>query len=163
MEKYPKRKGRDERDGGSGAQGGKAATAAAAASAAKAPDPKVTDDGGVVPAETGLVTPGCEPLVLSTRGSTWSVSTRRLQRGHKTTCPRGQAEETSSGSGRRTRPGLPPRGRGGAVRASTKGAQRQERELRAKGRFCKAYPSLPQHVETNDVILEACIILYHRG
>ena len=47
--------------------------------------------------------------------------------------------------------------------ASTEGASREEKELRAKGRFCKAYPSLPQHVETNDVILEACIILYHRG
>ena len=136
----------EKREGRGGTKDKVEAAAATSAAKAKALDPKITDDGGVVPAETGLVTPGCEPLVLSTRGPTWSVSTRRLQRGHKTTCPRGQAEETSSGSGRRTRPGLPPRGRGGAVRASTEGAQRQERELRAKGRFCKAYPSLPQHI-----------------
>ena len=39
----------------------------------------------------------------------------------------------------------------------------QASPLRAKGRFCKAYSSLPRHVETDDVILEAYIILYHRG
>ena len=61
---------------------------------------------------------------------------------------------------------LQPRGRGGAVeseQASTEGARREGKELREKGRFCKAYSSLPRHVETNDVILEAYIILYHRG
>ena len=40
------------------------AAAATSAAKAKALDPKITDDGGVVPAETGLITPGREPLVF---------------------------------------------------------------------------------------------------
>ena len=46
------------------------AAAATSAAKAKALDPKITDDGAVVGAETGLVTPGREPLIVSTRGPT---------------------------------------------------------------------------------------------
>ena len=45
--------------------------AATSAAKAKALDPKITDDDAVVGVETGLVTPGREPLVLSNRGPTW--------------------------------------------------------------------------------------------
>ena len=115
---------REKREGRGGTKDKVEAAAATSAAKAKALDPKITDDGAVVGAETGLVTPGCEPLVLSTRGSTWSVSTRRLQRGHKTTCPRGQAEETSSGSERRTRPDFS-RGGGGEQLRASKRARRE--------------------------------------
>ena len=91
-----------------------------------APGTKSRHEHGVVPVETGLITPGREPLSEHSRAD---VGTRRLQRGHTATCPRGQTEEKSSGSGRRTRPGLQAEGEGegseseqastGEVRAGT--------------------------------------------
>ena len=58
--------GKDERDGG-GTKDKVEAAAATSAAKAKALDPKITDDGGVVPAETGLTTPGSEPLFEHSR------------------------------------------------------------------------------------------------
>ena len=56
------RSGKNERDGG-GTKDEVEAAAATSAAKAKALDPKITDDGAVVGVETGLVTPGREPLV----------------------------------------------------------------------------------------------------
>ena len=55
--------GKDERDGREAKDKVEAAAATSAAKA-KALDPKITDDDAVVGVETGLITPGREPLVF---------------------------------------------------------------------------------------------------
>ena len=111
------RSGKDERDGG-GTKDKVEATAATSAAKAKALDPKITDDDAVVGVETGLITPGREPLVFE-------HSRADVKREHTEASTRAQNHVPSGASGgdierQRTsdKAGLQPRGRGEAVRAS---------------------------------------------